>query len=610
MLIQCLKVAYLIVLTTSLAFSTEQVASAQELETQTDQLASSKAATPPNVFLILADDLGYSDIAPFGSEINTPTLSALSRNGVRFSNYHTSASCAPSRAMLLTGVDSHRAGVSNIPEAIPQQQSHHPNYRGVLSNSVVTIATLLEDHGYQTYMAGKWHLGMTPDLLPSSRGFKRTFAMADTGADNWEQRPYLPIYAKANWFADGEEATLPDDFYSSRFLIDKTIEFIESNEVDQPFFAYIPFQAVHIPVQAPQHYIDKYIDTYKDGWGPLREHRRTQAVALGHVPESTKMVDMPSTGNWNALDESEKRYQAKRMAVYAAMIEAMDFNLGRLIEHLKETGQYDNTIFIFTSDNGAEPNGGNEPRTLTNKALQKSMGYNVDYKTLGLKGSFNTIGPSFASAAAAPLSYYKFYSGEGGLRVPLIISGNPLNQKNGHSKAFTFVTDITPTILDITDVPKPGRRYGGRTVEPMIGKSLVPLLTGSAQSVYTSDDAIAYEIGGNAALFQGDYKIMLNRGALGGGEWQLFNIANDPGESENLARQMPDRFQRMLSLYQEYVQKNGVLAVADNYEQITQIALNGFRNRFGSHILMILLTALVLTTVLLSAYSMSTRNPN
>ncbi len=243
--------------------------------------------TAPNIVLILADDLGFSDISPFG---------------IRFSNYHTSASCAPSRAMLLTGVDSHRAGVANIPEAIPPEQAGHPNYQGVLSHSVVTVATLLEDAGYHTYMAGKWHLGMTPDTLPSARGFKRTFAMADTGADNWEQKPYLPIYAKANWFADGKEATLPEDFYSSEFLVDKTIEFIDSNQDTQPFFAYLPFQAVHIPVQAPQEFTDKYLETYRDGWNALRARRHQQAIALGHVPADTKMVDMPSTADWDSLD--------------------------------------------------------------------------------------------------------------------------------------------------------------------------------------------------------------------------------------------------------------------------------------------------------------------
>ena len=214
----------------------------------------------PNIVLILADDLGFTDLASYGSEISTPNLSTLAKNGLSFTNYHTAASCAPTRAMLLTGVNNHRAGVPNIPEMIPPQQRRHAHYQGTLGRNVVTVATLLQDNGYHTYMAGKWHLGMTPDLLPSRRGFEQTIALADSGADNWEQKPYLPIYEKANWFADGEETTLPEDFYSSRFLVDKAIEFIDSNHADdKPFFTYLPFQAVHMPVQAPQAFIDHYI---------------------------------------------------------------------------------------------------------------------------------------------------------------------------------------------------------------------------------------------------------------------------------------------------------------------------------------------------------------
>ena len=380
-------------------------------------------ASRPNVVLIIADDLGFSDIASYGSEIQTPSLTALAENGIRFTNYHTAASCAPTRSMLLTGVDSHRNGVANIPETIPPAQRVHANYKGSLGHNVVTVATLLQDAGYHTYMAGKWHLGKTPDLLPFRRGFERTVTMADTGADNWEQKPYIPIYKKAHWYADGEEFELPEDFYSSRFLIDKTIEFIASNAGDgKPFFAYVPFQAVHIPVQSPQEFTDMYMGVYDGGWEKLRTQRRERAEQLGIIPAGTAMVSMSTTNDWDSYTQEQQRYHAKRMAVYAGMVNAMDYHTGRLIEYLKRTGQYDNTVFIFTSDNGSEASGVDDPWSIPIQMGLSLQGYNDDYDTLGLKGSFNTIGPSFASAAASPLAFYKFYAGEGGMRVPLIIA--------------------------------------------------------------------------------------------------------------------------------------------------------------------------------------------
>ena len=548
----------------------------------------------PNIVLILADDLGYTDLASYGSEINTPTLSALAQSGVSFTNYHTAPNCAPARAMLLTGVDAHLAGVPNIPEMLAPEQRRHAHYQGVLGNNVVTVATLLEDAGYHTYMAGKWHLGSTPEKLPSQRGFQRTVALADSGADNWEQRPYIPLYDKANWYADGEEYTLPDDFYSSRFLVDKTIEFIDSNLGDeQPFFAYLPFQAVHIPVQAPQAFIDPYMGVYDGGWDVLRENRLSRAVELGIVPEGAATVRMSTTADWQALDEERRRYEAKRMAVYAGMVEAMDFHIGRLVDYLKARGEYGNTLFIFTSDNGAEASGPADPDEFAARRMSTSLGYTTDYETLGLKGSYSTISPSFASAAASPLAYYKFYAGEGGMRVPLIVAGETLPQKGVLSRAFSFVTDITPTILSFAGVRPPDERYGGRPVEPMIGRSLAPVLLTDAERVYGPEDTVGYELAGHAALFKGDYKIVYNRSPLGDDRWQLFNIVEDPGESRDLAREMPQRLQRMLSAYERYARDNMVLPIPPGYDHHKQLVLNtlyaGVREPFLVLILLVLL---------------------
>ena len=555
-------------------------------------LAHAEAARP-NIVLILADDLGFSDIGAYGSEIQTPSLDALAASGMSFTNYHTAASCAPTRAMLLTGVDSHKNGVPNIPESIPPEHQAHENYRGVLSRNVVTVASLLQDAGYHTYMAGKWHLGKAPDELPYRRGFSRTITMADTGADNWEQKPYIPIYKKANWFADGEETTLPNDFYSSEFLVNKTIEFIDSNSDSQPFFAYIPFQAVHIPVQAPQEFTAKYINTYNDGWNALREQRQKRSKELGIIPADSEMQTMSSTHDWDSLSHDEKRFHAKRMAVYAGMVDAMDHHIGRLVDHLKVTGRYDNTIFIFSSDNGSEATGGDNPRSLLSRLGLKMQGYRNDYETLGTKGSFNTIGPSYASAAASPPAFYKFYAGEGGMRVPLIIAGKPISDKAKLSNAFTFVTDITPTILELTSTPAPTEFYGGRRIAPMIGRSLAALSREQVAQVYTETDYIGYELGGNAALFQGPYKIVKNRGPVGDSEWHLFNIVDDPGETNDLREAMPDKMTNMLEHYHQYAAENGVLEVPANFNGTVQVAINGIRDRFGKQLLVLLLTSII-----------------
>ena len=577
-------------LSASLAAAEEAIANAEAID-----------ARAPNIVLILADDLGFTDVAPYGSEINTPTISALADAGVSFTNYHTAANCAPARAMLLTGVDAHLAGVPNIPEMLAPEQMRYPHYQGVLGSNVVTVATLLETAGYHTYMAGKWHLGSSVGLLPSQRGFERTVALADSGADNWEQRPYIPLYDDANWFADGEPYRLPEDFYSSRFLVDKTIEFIDSKGAgDRPFFAYLPFQAVHIPVQAPQRFIDPYLDVYEEGWSVLRKQRRDRAIALGVVPAEIDIVEMSTTEDWQALDPERKRYEVKRMAVYAGMVEAMDYHIGRLMDYLASQGQLENTIVIFTSDNGSEASGPADPNDFITRRQMSALGYNADYDSLGLKGSYSTISPSFASAAASPLAYYKFYAGEGGMRVPLIVSGDLIPRQGVMTDAFSFVTDITPTILAFAGVDAPAGRYAGKPIEPMIGRDLSPVLAGEAQHVYGATDSVGYELAGNAALFQGGYKIVTNRSPLGDGEWHLFNIKTDPGETNDLSAEEPVRLQRMLSAYEQYVRDNKVIPVPPGYGHTKQLMINVLHQSLRTPVLVGLLMLLLLLPFLVA----------
>ena len=542
-------------------------------------LVSAQQSDRPNIVLILADDLGYTDISPFGSEISTPNIARLAAEGLSFTNYHTAGSCAPARAMLLTGVDSHRNGVPNIPEALPAEQMAYDHYQGVLNDKVVTLANVLQAGGYHTYMTGKWHLGHTPELLPSARGFDRTIAMADTGADNWEQRTYLPIYDQANWYADGAEHTLPDDFYSSEYFIDKTIEFIASNaEDDQPFFAYVPFQAVHMPVQAPREFSDKYAGVYDEGWTVMREKRRLAAEEAGVIPEGTEAVVTPGTLIWDNLTEEQRRHHARRMEVYAGMVDAMDMHIGRLMDYLESIGEYDNTIFVFTSDNGAEgsniilPNGGS--------ALSPwfdIVGYNSNYETLGERNSWNAIGPSNATIAASPLTYYKFHANEGGLRVPLVMSGPGIGGQGGMTDEFVFVTDLAPTILNLVGVDIHDGSWIGREVEPIVGADFSEFLAGASSQVHDDFDSIGYELGGNSALFKGDYKIVINRTGQSETEWHLFNIRTDPGETRDLAQEQPTLLEEMLADYESYVQANNVLPMPEGYNRTGRILGDALR---------------------------------
>ena len=542
-------------------------------------LVSAQQSDQPNIVLILADDLGYTDISPFGSEINTPNIARLASEGLSFTNYHTAGSCAPARAMLLTGVDSHRNGVPNIPEALPPEQMAYEHYQGVLNDKVVTLANILQAGGYHTYMTGKWHLGHTPELLPSARGFDRTIAMADTGADNWEQRTYLPIYDKANWYADGAEHTLPDDFYSSKYFVDKTIEFVASNaDGDQPFFAYIPFQAVHMPVQAPREFSDKYAGVYDEGWTVMREKRRIAAERAGVIPAGTEAVVTPGTLSWDSLTEEQKRHHARRMEVYAGMVDAMDMHIGRLMEYLESIGEYDNTIFVFTSDNGAE--GSNIVLPGGGSALAPwfdIVGYNSDYETLGERGSWNAIGPSNATIAASPLTYYKFHANEGGLRVPLVMAGPGISRQGDMTDEFVFVTDLAPTILGLVNVDDHDGSWQGREVETIEGADFSEFLAGASSPVHDDSDPIGYELGGNSALFKGDYKVVINRTGQGETAWHLFNIRIDPGETRDLAQQQPVLLEEMIADYENYVQANNVLPMPENYNRTGRILGDALR---------------------------------
>lgn len=549
----------------------------------------------PNIVVLLADDWGFSDVGAFGSEIATPHLDSLARQGMKFSNFHVSASCSPTRSMLLTGVDNHRNGVGNMRETIPLAHMGKPGYLTVLNKNVVTVASLLQDSGYRTYVAGKWHVGKEAHNLPNQRGFDRSLVQGDSGSDNWQTaKRYLDLTDKVDWFDNGRPAVMPADYYSSEFFVSKMIEYIGTGQqAAQPFFAYVPFQANHIPLQAPKALVDKYRGRYKDGWTALRQARRDKAAALGLIPPDTPMGRTNTSTDWNALSENDKRYQSRRMEVYAAMAEAMDQQIGRLIAHLKQIGAYDNTVFVFLSDNGPEAS---DPYAVLTGRLWLDWQYNRDFEQLGAKGAYTVIGPSWASAAASPLATYKFYAGEGGIRVPLIVAGAPGMQANRIQNSFTHVNDIAPTLLELAGVPRQTGLYKGQAVEAMTGRSLLAVLRGQAERVHPADAPVGYELSGNQALFKGDLKLIKNIPPVGDGQWHLYDIVKDPGETRDLQLELPEQFRTMQADYAAYAKANGVLDMPGDYEPVQQVIINAAVNVYWPRfkgVLLLLLTVLL-----------------
>lgn len=520
----------------------------------------------PNIVLILADDTALMDFGAYGGEASTPNIDRLAKRGMMFTNYHASPMCAPSRAMLITGSDSHLTGVPNLPIFLPPEYISQPGYEGVLNNKVQTIATRLKNNGYRTYMTGKWHLGHTETTLPSKRGFDRTFILDASGADNWEHKPYLATQdAKPPWFQDGELVDLPDDFYSSKTYVDKMISFMkEEEEKEDPFFAFIAFQAIHIPVQAPKEFVEKYQGVYDEGWEKMKQRRFEKAKELEIIPADAKLGEiLPKFEKWENISAEEKKIASNDMAVNAAMLEAMDFHIGRYIKYLEENGLMENTVFIVTSDNGPEAS---DPSMVIGS--DQWMWYNENHRDqnrLGEKGYYGFIGPQFASAAAGPNAFFKFYAGEGGLRVPLIFSGK--NIPPGKSKAFSFITDMAPTILDIAGIDYDEQS----SINPMTGHSLFPIIQKDTNQVYAQDEPIGMEAAGQAAIFRGDFKLVRNGKPYGDGIWRMYNLKNDPGETKDLATSNAKLFEDLKIDYKNYTTKYGVLEMPEDYETVEEI---------------------------------------
>ena len=328
--------------------------------TQPTNAASSSGSKPPNVLLVMVDDMGWTDIGSFGSEIDTPNLDALARRGVKFTDFHVSVSCSPTRSMLLSGNDNHIAGLGNMGEMLRPEQIGKPGYEGYLNDRVVSLAEALRDGGYHTYMAGKWHLGHDPENFPHARGFEKSFSMLLGGASYWQDMfGMLAVHEEVAEYVidDRRLSELPGDFYATRSYTDFLIDSIRQDRADgKPFFAYLAFTSPHDPMHVPEPWLSKYRGDYDEGYEVLKQKRTAAAKRMGLVPDSAAMPDRyHMIKPWGALSEEQQALEARGMEVYAGMVDNMDYHYGRVIDYLKDIGEYDNTIVIFLSDNGPNP---------------------------------------------------------------------------------------------------------------------------------------------------------------------------------------------------------------------------------------------------------------
>ena len=514
---------------------------------------------PPNIVLILVDDAGLMDFGAFGGEARTPNIDRLAAQGMMFTNLHASPTCAPSRAMLMTGSDSHLAGVANLPEMLPKSYQNIEGYEGVLNDRVQTIATRLKELDYNTYVAGKWHLGNDEYTLPNKRGFDRSFILTGSGADNYEAVGYLPFKAKVQWYADGAPTDLPEDFYSSEYYVDQLIRFhAEETESSQPFFSYLPFQAVHAPIQAPEEFAASYQSVYEAGWDSIRETRFLKAKDMGIIPVGADMNPVfEKFQQWDDLSPEMQQECTRDMAMLAGMIEAMDYHIGRYLAYLDEQGLSKNTLFIVTSDNG--PDGG-DYQQLFNSRWARQHGFHRDFDTRGGKRYYGAIGPESACALVGPFSFFKYYTGEGGLRVPLVMAGPGIPQGEV-SRSFCYIADIAPTIYDIVGIPT----QANEGYVPILGHSMLPHIMDPTIPVYAKQEGLGIEAGASAAYFLEDFKIVRNNIPMGDGQWRMYNLLLDPGETHDISNEAPLMFQVMLSAYQAYAEQVGVQEMHEGY---------------------------------------------
>lgn len=550
----------------------------------------------PNVLLILADDLGYSDLGSYGGEIKTPHLDKLAKDGLRFTQMYNSARCSPSRASLLTGLYPHQSGVGFF----AGNRSQNPSgYRGKIQDNAVTVAEVLKESGYRTFMTGKWHVG---EPVPTQQGFEEFYGFTHGYASNSFTPEMMVRLPK-----DRPEPKFEGDYFDTNAFTEMALRFIKqsrSETPDKPWFTYVSYHAPHFPLQAPEKYINKYKDKYKAGWDKLREERLARMKRMGIIPEDTELsprgsIPLPRVakqhgvpGNlesnpaWEQIPDDRQKDLARRMAVYAGMVDNMDDNVGRMVKYLRETGELDNTIILFVSDNGACPEWGPYGFDLTDKILapNKKRGHGIAAGTPGLPsklykgkeldkmggpGTGIAYGSGWANLSNTPWSEYKQYTHEGGIGTPFIMHWPQEikeDQQGTLRRQPSYMFDITATILDVTGAEYP-EQYKGNKITPLEGKSLMPVVRGNTFNERT----FVFEHSGNAALRKGPWKLVakdaLNRKGMADKiDWHLYNIEKDRSEIYDLSMQYPQIFEEMKKTFLEEANRTNILPRPDQKE--------------------------------------------
>ncbi|MFT4053766.1 MAG: arylsulfatase, partial [Novosphingobium sp.] len=533
-----------------------------------------QSAARPNFLVIVADDLGWSDLGAFGGEIATPNLDALANSGVRFTGFHTAPTCSPTRSMLLSGVDNHEAGIGTMVESRPAAFAARPGYEGYLNDHVASIAELLQQGGYRTLMSGKWHLGLTEDRGPAARGFDHSYALLQGlgnhfGAD--QNAAWTKAKANSLYRQDGKLVKFPVGHYSADQFADKLIGFLDDGAADKrPFFAYLTFTTPHWPMQAPAETIAKYKGRYDAGYEVLRAQRLERQKKLGLVALDQQPHALDGVKPWDSLTAEQKAFEARKMEVYAAMVDRMDQNVGRVVAELKRTGQYDNTVIVFLSDNGPEGSEIDAPfqvRGVPDGA--KKLGIDNRLENIGNPTSYVGYGAGWAQANSTPSWLVKGYPTEGGTRVSAFASGKDV-VGNRIVRGYLSVTDIAPTLLDLAGLTQPAT-YKGRMILPFEGHSLVPVLAEKASEVRSPEEPIGTELFYRRALRKGDWKAVYlpksgstyPRDGVGEGKWQLFNLATDPAESTDLAASHADKLAELVADWDRYAAQKGVALPED-----------------------------------------------